>query len=93
MKKKGIALLSFLALWAIEVIRAEGNIEIRILAGLGSAMVMAAVGIVVGGLVLFNIFLFFYNIFKPENKLSFDGNDKLITGLWFMIIVEIFRFI
>ena len=92
-KKAGLALLSFLILWAIEAIFARGTIEMRVASGLGSAVVASAVGIIVGGLVLFNIFLFFYNIFKPKNRLSFDGYDKLIAGLWLMIIIEIFRFI
>jgi len=86
--RTGIVLLSFLILWAIEAIHTKD-----IFGGLGSAVVMGTVGIVAGGLVLFNVFLFFYNVFKPGNKLSFSIYDKIIAGLWFMIIIEIFNFI
>lgn len=90
MTKKRIALVlsSFLILWAVEAVRAND-----IIFGLGYAIVMGTVGIVVGGLVLFNVFLFFYNIFRPGNKLSFGVYDKITAGLWFMIIIELFNFI
>lgn len=92
-KKTGLALLSFLILWIVEASLAKGTFEIRVASGLGSAVVASAVGIIVGGLVLFNVFLFFYNIFKPRNRLVFNGYDKLIAGLWLMIIIRIFNFI
>ena len=92
-KKTGLVLISFLILWAIEAIQTKDVFEFAVFKGLGSAVVMATVGIVVGGIVLFNVFLFFYNIFKPRNKLSFSVYDKIIAGLWFVIIIEIFNFI
>jgi len=92
-KRTILMLLSFLILWIVEAIPAKGTIETRIFWGLGSAVAMATVGIIVGGLVLFNVFLFFYNVFRPKNTLSFSIYDKIIAGLWFMIVIEIFNFI
>jgi len=88
MTKKRIALLSFLILWLIEAIRTDS-----IVYALGTTIGFATIGVIVGGLVLFNVFLFFYNILHPKNKLSFDGYDKVIAGLWSVIIVGIFNFI
>ena len=79
---------TFLVLWVIEAIRAKDIFE-----GLGSAAIMGTVGIVVGELVLFNVFIFFYNGFKPENRLSFSIYDKITAGLWFMIVFGLFNFI
>jgi len=92
-KKTGLILLSFLILWAIEAYGSTGSFEGRIMSGLGSTIVSGLVGVIVGGFVLFNVFLFFYNIFQPSNKLSFGTYDKVIAGLWFMIVIELFRFI
>ena len=84
-----ILVLSFIILWILEVFKSPYR---DIYGGLGSALFYAIVwGIVVGGFVLFNIFLFLHNIFKPDNKLKFNIVDKIITGLWFLIIFRFFE--
>ena len=58
---------------------------------IGGMIWEVAIGLVVGGLVLFNILLFFYNILRPDNNLKFDIIDKFIAGIWFIIILKIFN--
>ena len=78
-------MLSIFALLIVHVLQGE-NVPFAI----GGMVIEVAIGLVVGGLVLFNIFLFFFNIFRPDNKLKFDIVDKFIAGIWVMIILKIF---
>ena len=56
-EKRGLSLISFLILWVVEGVSKKDIFE-----GLGSAIAMGAIGVVIGGLVLFNAFLFFHTI-------------------------------
>lgn len=97
MKKENKNLFfSLLILWIVEIFRyaIDYNFDFAffftwLIAGFGFSVATAIIGIILGGLVLFNIFLFIYNIFKPDNELSFDYIDKATAGVLFTIIFEI----
>lgn len=95
-----VPLSSFLILWMVVILKyaTENNFDFAYLfgwiaEGLGYAIIWGAVGIIIVGGVAINIFLFFYNIFKPQNKLSFDTYKKITASLWLVIIDEIFGLI
>jgi len=81
-----ILVVSIFALLAVHIFIKGEDIAYAI----GGMILEIAIGLVVGGLVLFNVLLFIYNIFKPENKLKFDIWDKFIAGIWVMIIFKFF---
>ncbi len=83
-----ILVLSIFALLIIHILKGE-----HVASAIGGMGVEVAIGFIFGGLVLFNIFLFFYNIFKPDHKSKFNIIDKSIAGIWVMIILKIFRII
>lgn len=96
--KIAIALFSFLILWVVEILKnaIEDDFDFAFFfswfyRGLGSATASGIIGMVVGGFVLFNIFLFFYYLFKPNSKLSFSHIDRIIVGLWLVIIFSLFN--
>ena len=80
-----ILVLSAFVLLAVHVLQGE-----NVASAIGGMIFEIAIGLVVGGLVLFNIFLFFFNIFRPDHELEFDIRDKLIAGIWVMIVLKIF---
>lgn len=99
-KRKNLPLISFLILWLIVILKyaAKDNFDFTyfllwIGMALGYSAVAGIVGFVVGGFVLFNIFLFFYNVFRPDNRLSLSTYDRVTTGLSFMVIIELFSLI
>ena len=96
-KRKNLLFISLIFLWVIVVLKyaAKDNFDFTFLfswiaKGLGYAFFSAIAGIIVGGFVLFNIVLFFCNLLKPSNKLSFDHVDRTIAGLWIVIIFSLF---
>lgn len=91
--KEVILFFSILILWVVETFHFAqmSNFDFDffstwIFTGLGAAIWRAIVGIVLGGFVLFNIFLFICNILRPRKKLSFNYFDKMIAGTWLAII-------
>ena len=60
-------------------------------ASLMFTIIKGFIGIFIGGFILFNIFLFFYNVFKPNNTLKVGILDKVIIGVWFIIATQIFK--
>jgi len=89
MKKRNvkavILILSIFALLIVHVIKGED-----IAWAIGAMVWEVAIGLVIGGLVFFNILLFFYNLVRPDNKLLFDVIDKFIAGVWTMVIIKAF---
>lgn len=96
MKKITILMLSYLFVWIVEILRLAkvDNFDFDffikwLFTGLGVAAFMVLAGLIVGGFVLLNIFLFFYNLINPSNKLAFDLSDKVIAGNSSVIIFEL----
>ena len=81
-----ILIVSILVLLAVHVLMEGEDVAFAI----GGMIVEIIVGLVVGGLVLFNFLLFIYNIIRPENKLNFHIIDKFIAGIWAVIIFKLF---
>lgn len=79
-------MVSLFALLAVHVFIKGEDVAFAI----GGMIWEIAMGLVVGGLVLFNIFLFIYNVFRPGNKLKFEIWDKFIAGIWIVIIFKLF---
>ena len=82
-----VLVISIFALLAVHVFLKGEDVAYAI----GGMIWEVAVGLIVGGLVLLNIFLFFYNISMPDTKLKFDVWDKLIAGIWIVIVLKIFN--
>ncbi len=60
-------------------------------ASLTFTIIKGIIGIFIGGFILFNVFLFFYNVFKPSNTLKVGILDKVIIGIWLIIVTQIFN--
>jgi len=79
MKKKDtkiiILVLSVFFLLVVHILK--GN---HVATAIGEMFVEIIVGFIVGGVILFNVLLFFFNTFKPENNLNFDIKDKFTAG-------------
>ncbi len=54
-------------------------------------IIKGIIGISIGGFILFNIFLFFYNAFNPSKTLKVGTLDKVIIGIWLIIVTQIFK--
>jgi len=91
--KEVILFFSIFILWIVEIFHFAQMSSFDfdffsrwIFAGLGVAIWRAIVGIVIGGFILFNIFLFVWNILRPRKKQLFNYFDKMIAGTWLAII-------
>lgn len=82
-----VLVISIFALLAVHVFLKGEDVAYAI----GGMIWEVTVGLIAGGLVLLNILLFFYNIIRPDNKFKFDVWDKLIAGIWLVIVLKIFN--
>ncbi len=87
--KIAILVLSIFSLLAVRVLLKGQDVAFAI----GGMIFEIAIGALFVGIVLLNLLLFFINLIKPNNKLKFDMWDKIIAGIWVMIILKVFNII
>lgn len=65
--------------------------EQNLIVGIGYAVASFFFGVILVGLVIMGLFMFFYNIFRPDNKIKLGIPERITAGLigailWTLII-------